>query len=449
MKQPVIYKIRNVVNNKFYVGSTTDTRERFRNHRKMLRGRRHHCPHLQAAWNKYGEDCFIFEIVETLEDVEVLQGAESRWLAEHFGKDHCYNAGSAPEAPMRGRFGSLHPNYGKSLTENQKATISTTLKAFYAEDPNNHPRLGKTHSDETKTKISVKVNQAIAEGRGSAFIPSEETRKKMSEALKGNQNALGYKRTEAECEAIRQRVRGNTNFLGKTHTEEAKEKMRRPVYAILPDGSRRDFAGTALAGEALKVPYQMLVRSMKARKPIAKGKLTGWLFCYTDDPVDPPTPVEIPEEFKHLPRTRQEAKDKGEKYYFTGLPCTYGHISPRLTKGTCMTCLKPPSKNAVAKEPLTYANNDPRVASLVRIYSSSKEQDQSEWPSKLTYLKTEEGVYQIETDVYRIPEDLETAVVELLGGRGQAPDVYWREAKRWFPAKAYRALESLSEAVKA
>jgi group I intron endonuclease len=338
MKEPVIYKIRNVVNGKFYVGSTTNTRERFRNHRKMLRGNRHHCRHLQASWNKYGEDCFKFDVQEVVEDATRLWEAEERWLAEHFGKDYCYNSGRAPEAPMRGRFGPLHPSYGKPVPQEQKDAISATLKAFYAEDPNNHPRLGKAHTEEAKAKISAKVNQAVAEGRGGAFIPSDETRQKMSEALKGNQNALGYKRTDAEREAIRQRTLGNQNFLGKKHTEEAKTKLRRPIYAILPDGTRRDFAGTALAGEELGVAYPMLVRAMKAQKPIAKGRLAGWLFCYADAPV--PAPVEIPEEFKHLPRTRQQAKDEGAKQYFTGLPCTHGHISPRLTKGSCVACRK-------------------------------------------------------------------------------------------------------------
>jgi group I intron endonuclease len=340
MKEPVIYKIRNVVNGKFYVGSTTNTRERFRNHRKMLRSNRHHCRHLQASWNKYGEDCFKFDVQEVVEDAARLWEAEERWLAEHFGKDYCYNSGRAPEAPMRGRFGPLHPSYGKPVPQEQKAAISATLKAFYAEDPNNHPRVGKQHTEEAKAKISAKVNAAVAEGRGGAFIPSEETRQKMSEALKGNQNALGYKRTDAEREAIRQRTLGNQNFLGKKHTEEAKTKLRRPIFALLPDGTRRDFIGVYEAGQELGTPYQMLVRAMKAQKPIAKGKFAGWLFCYADAPVELPAPVEIPEEFKHLPRTRQQAKDERAKEYFTGLPCTHGHISPRLTKGSCVACRK-------------------------------------------------------------------------------------------------------------
>lgn len=280
MKEPVIYKIRNVVNNKFYVGSTTDTRERFRNHRQMLRGNRHHCPHLQASWNKYGEDCFKFEVVEVVESVELLWTVEGQWLVEHFGKPHCYNAGSSPDAPMRGRFGASNPKYQIPIAASQKAAISATLKAFYAEDPNNHPRLGKEHTEATKALISAKVNQAVAEGRGGTFIPSEETRQKMSDGMKGNKNALGYKRTDAEREAIRQRTLGNQNWLGKTHTEESKQKLRRPIYALLPDGTRQDFVGVSAAGGVLGVAYPMLLRAMKAQRPIAKGKFKGWQFFY-------------------------------------------------------------------------------------------------------------------------------------------------------------------------
>jgi hypothetical protein len=42
----------------------------------------------------------------------------------------------------------------------------------------------------------------------------------------------------------------------------------------------------------------------------------------------------------NLPKTRQEAKDTGAKYYFTGEPCKHGHVAPRKTKGACVECLK-------------------------------------------------------------------------------------------------------------
>ena len=51
----------------------------------------------------------------------------------------------------------------------------------------------------------------------------------------------------------------------------------------------------------------------------------------------------------NLPKTRQEAKDTGAKYYFTGEPCKHGHIAPRKTKGACVECLKVEWRQAAEK----------------------------------------------------------------------------------------------------
>jgi 5-methylcytosine-specific restriction endonuclease McrA len=40
------------------------------------------------------------------------------------------------------------------------------------------------------------------------------------------------------------------------------------------------------------------------------------------------------------PKTREEAKKTGSKYYFTGQPCKHGHVALRKTKGACVECLK-------------------------------------------------------------------------------------------------------------
>lgn len=41
-----------------------------------------------------------------------------------------------------------------------------------------------------------------------------------------------------------------------------------------------------------------------------------------------------------LPKSRKEAKDTGAKYYYTGQPCSRGHIAPRKTKGCCIECMR-------------------------------------------------------------------------------------------------------------
>jgi group I intron endonuclease len=62
-----IYIVRCSANNGAYVGQSADVQERFHQHRCCLRRGNHPNPYLQAAWKKYGESSFAFEVA-TLED---------------------------------------------------------------------------------------------------------------------------------------------------------------------------------------------------------------------------------------------------------------------------------------------------------------------------------------------------------------------------------------------
>lgn len=274
MSTNVIYKIRNVVNGKFYVGSAKDTRTRFRQHRKLLRKGTHHCKHLQAAWNKYGEDVFKFEVVERLESWDELEPAEDRWLAEHVGQPYCYNSGRSARAPWRGVFGSAHPNYGKVTPDSVKQVLSEATKEQWR---TSDPRTGTTHSEETKQLMSVKVQQALAEGRAGRFIPTEETRRKMSEALKGNQNAKGHVRSEEHRRKLAESARGNQHWLGRSHTMESREKMSKQVREITTDTLFVSLSA-ALDHYGLKMPT--LRRALKTGKPISRGPCEGLQFRY-------------------------------------------------------------------------------------------------------------------------------------------------------------------------
>lgn len=179
----VIYKIVNAVNDKFYVGSTNNHRERFRTHRNKLRRGTHHCAHLQAAWNKYGEEKFLFKVVETVPGGNSLQEAENRWLEEHFGKAYCYNAGRRSGAPWRNVAPENHPNFGRIVTQEQRRQIAEALKAHYAQSYFNHPRVGKTHSEETKERIRAKKKQN-PQRFWLGKIRTDETKAKISRAQK-------------------------------------------------------------------------------------------------------------------------------------------------------------------------------------------------------------------------------------------------------------------------
>ena len=63
-----IYKIENLVNGKFYIGSAERLVKRKNNHLCYLRNGTHTNIKLQRAFNKYGEDYFKFSIIETCEN---------------------------------------------------------------------------------------------------------------------------------------------------------------------------------------------------------------------------------------------------------------------------------------------------------------------------------------------------------------------------------------------
>jgi 5-methylcytosine-specific restriction endonuclease McrA len=52
------------------------------------------------------------------------------------------------------------------------------------------------------------------------------------------------------------------------------------------------------------------------------------------------TRIVIKEVKMDYPKTRAEAKETGAAYYFTGQPCSRGHIALRKTKGVCVECMK-------------------------------------------------------------------------------------------------------------
>lgn len=57
-----VYRIIHTDTGRCYVGSSVTLRARLKHHRVMLRAGKHGNPHLQHAWNKYGEEKFQFKI---------------------------------------------------------------------------------------------------------------------------------------------------------------------------------------------------------------------------------------------------------------------------------------------------------------------------------------------------------------------------------------------------
>lgn len=154
MSRPcIIYAIVHIASGKRYVGSTVDRKSRRAHHWSALRGNRHHCPHLQNAWNKYGEDAFEFRILETLEtpDKKTRVSAELRAIAEV----DCYNSRIAA-------LGLTNFENGPEMRKAIKRTITQKLK-----------------TDDGYREVLARIGAAIA-----AYAKTPEARAKMSKHTK-------------------------------------------------------------------------------------------------------------------------------------------------------------------------------------------------------------------------------------------------------------------------
>lgn len=280
MKQ-VIYKIINLVNSKFYVGSTTNQRERFRRHRILLRGNRHHSKHLQAAWNKYGEANFLFTVIEEIDAGANLQHAEDVWLKAHVGTEQCYNKGLYSDAPLRGGKKENHPRFGHAKTKKERDSISATLKAYYAEAPENHPRYGVEHTEETKAKIraSRKGKMAGADHYRFGQTVSEEVRKKIGDTQRGVKKLAGrIVSPEGHTKIAAAAAAGHySHNKGKHHTEESKTKLRKRVIETTTD---IEFNSLTSALEHYEIKMTTLQRALKSGTPLQKGPHKGLQFKY-------------------------------------------------------------------------------------------------------------------------------------------------------------------------
>lgn len=77
-----IYEILHRQTSYRYIGMSGDFDERWRAHQRMLQAGRHHCVLLQRAWDRYGADAFIFQIVEEISvpvTQEYLRHREKAW----------------------------------------------------------------------------------------------------------------------------------------------------------------------------------------------------------------------------------------------------------------------------------------------------------------------------------------------------------------------------------
>ena len=117
MKKCGIYLIFNLVSGKRYVGSSINIYNRFHEHIHILKRNEAHNKHLQNSWNKYGEESFVFQVLEYCEP------------KVQFEREQYYIDLIKPEYNLTL---NVVANTGHKVEEETKKKISSTLKAKYA-----------------------------------------------------------------------------------------------------------------------------------------------------------------------------------------------------------------------------------------------------------------------------------------------------------------------------
>lgn len=159
-----VYQIRCLVSGKVYVGSTVRFRKRWIAHVTDLNKGIHHTQALQNAWNKYGAESFVFEILELADKPDLIR-LEQEWMERL--------------KPFRGRGYNgridARSNLGVRHSEEIKARMRGRKHRPESIEKMRIVKTGLKHSAETRAKLS-----AIQTGKRK----SPETTAKARQALK-------------------------------------------------------------------------------------------------------------------------------------------------------------------------------------------------------------------------------------------------------------------------
>lgn len=168
-----VYQIVCNVDGKIYVGSSKRLSLRKKSHWSALRMGKHGNSHLQNAWNKYGENNFIFDVLELVEDYGKLKEREQIWLDSLNSYDDTvgYNLAQDAERPRLGvvawnKNKTHEPAVCAEMSRQKKALVASGWKPWNVGKTYKCPNISRALSgipmkESTKEKLSEKFKNRI------------------------------------------------------------------------------------------------------------------------------------------------------------------------------------------------------------------------------------------------------------------------------------------------
>lgn len=262
--KPAIYCIKNLSNNKVYIGSATRGRERWRGHRSLLRRNKHFSCHLQYAWNKYGEENFEFSIIESISyenlTIEELQNLlilrEKFWIKKKK---------------------ATNPKYGY----NSRLDCSTNLGIKWSEESK------KRFSESKKGKVVEYLRQAVIDSWKKPEFRAQHKammQKKREQWSEEKINAIKEKRSKslaAYRDSLYQKFgkRVDPNTSAQVRNTFIKNGHSIQIYTYLPNG--KFFKKFDTAADALRMLGKKTKNSSSIITKLDKSFFGGLLFSKT------------------------------------------------------------------------------------------------------------------------------------------------------------------------
>ena len=169
-----VYTIKNLVSGKIYIGSARLFKRRFSQHKTCLRGGYHQNSHLQRAWNKYGEDAFLFSI-SVVCSPELMQLYEQKMI----------DAMSPEYNQSKSAYSGIA--VGSTITDEHKAKVGLASKEAWK-------------NPEYRNKVTESIRRSMTEEecsnrskRTQKLWADPEYRQKAIDARKGRATNKGYK----------------------------------------------------------------------------------------------------------------------------------------------------------------------------------------------------------------------------------------------------------------
>ena len=194
-----IYQIRNLVNGKVYVGSAVNLRTRRNRHFSYLRNNCHANRKLQNAFNKYGEENIVFEVVEIVADKYNLLEREQYYIDTLNAVKEGYNIRLIAESNL----GIKYSEQSKERIRKAKSNISEETRKRMSISRNKRPPI----SEEIRRRMSL-----AQQGKHM----SEETKQRISRTLT---EKLKYNEKKVICVETNQEYRNISEASRETHTD--------------------------------------------------------------------------------------------------------------------------------------------------------------------------------------------------------------------------------------